>query len=146
TPGSVDRYSEINLFPGYQKLNGQQALAFVRYRHTDDDIYRNARQQLFLKAVRQQISKASLTDMQRILNAIVSNITIGRKGCGAPSEDTMFNYAQWLYGLPKGNVFQVHLTGLSNSYSSGLGDIVQPNQGAIAAAVHDFQHPNVQAA
>ena len=146
TPDSIDHYSEINLFPGYQRLNGRQALAFVRYRHTDDDIYRNARQQLFLKAVRQQISQASLTSMPRILHAIVSNIIIGRKGGGAPSEDTMFNYAQWLYGLPKGNVFQVHLDGLTNSYSSGLGDIVVPNDGAIAAAVHDFQHPDVQAA
>ena len=144
--GSFDRYSEINLLPGYQRLKGSQALAFVRYRHTDDDIYRNARQQLFLKAVRQQIAKADITSMPRILHAIVSNIVIGRKGGGAPSEDTMFNYGAWLYGLPKGNIFQVHLNGLSGSYSSLLGDIVVPNEGAIAAAVHDFQHPDVAAA
>ena len=143
--GSFDRYSEINLLPGYQRLKGSQALAFVRYRHTDDDIYRNARQQLFLKAVRQQIAKADITSMPRILHAIVSNIVIGRKGGGAPSEDTMFNYGAWLYGLPKGNIFQVHLNGLSGGYSSSLGDIVQPNDGAIAAAVHDFQHPDVAA-
>jgi LCP family protein required for cell wall assembly len=143
--GSFDRYSEINLLPGYQRLNGSQALAFVRYRHTDDDIYRNARQQLFLKAVRQQIGKADITSMPRILHAIVSNIVIGRKGGGAPSEDTMFNYGAWLYGLPKGNIFQVHLNGLSGGYSDSLGDIVQPNDGAIAAAVHDFQHPDVAA-
>jgi LCP family protein required for cell wall assembly len=145
SPGSFDRYSEINLFPGYQRLNGQQALAFVRYRHTDDDTYRNARQQLFLKAVRQQISQASVTAMPRILRAVVSNIIIGRKGGGAPSEGTMFNYGQWFYGLPKGNIFQVKLSG-TNAYSSSLGDIVVPNDGAIAAAVHDFQHPDVQAA
>jgi LCP family protein required for cell wall assembly len=143
--GSFDRYSEINLLPGYQRLNGSQALAFVRYRHTDDDIYRNARQQLFLKAVRQQIGKADITSMPRILHAIVSNIVVGRKGGGAPSEDTMFNYGAWLYGLPKGNIFQVHLNGLSGGYSDSLGDIVQPNDGAIAAAVHDFQHPDVAA-
>ena len=84
--------------------------------------------------------------MPRILHAIVSNIVIGRKGGGAPSEDTMFNYGAWLYGLPKGNIFQVHLNGLSGGYSDSLGDIVQPNDGAIAAAVHDFQHPDVAAA
>ena len=28
-------YATINLFPGYQKLGGYQALDFVRYRHTD---------------------------------------------------------------------------------------------------------------
>ncbi|MBA3717598.1 MAG: LCP family protein [Actinobacteria bacterium] len=145
SPGSIDRYSEINLFPGYQKLNGAQALAFVRYRHTDDDIYRNARQQLFLKAVRQQIGKASITDMPRILHAIVSNLVVGRKGGGAPSEDTIFNYAQWLYGLPKGNIFQVKLTGLTNGYSDSLGSVVNYDSTAMAAAIRDFQHPDVAA-
>jgi LCP family protein required for cell wall assembly len=146
SPGSIDRYSEINLAPGYQKLNGSQALAFVRYRHTDDDIYRNARQQQFLKAVRQQVSKLAITDMPRVLHAIVSNLIIGRRGGGAPSEGTLFNYAQWFYGLPKGNIFQVKLTGLANTYSSSLGDIVEANPGAIASAIRDFEHPDVSAA
>ena len=39
-------YATINLQPGYQKLGGYQALDFVRFRHTDSDLYRNARQQL----------------------------------------------------------------------------------------------------
>ena len=146
SPGSFDRYSEINLQPGYQRLSGSQALAFVRYRHTDDDTYRNARQQLFLKAVRQQISKASLTDLPRILHAVVSNIVIGRKGGGAPSDQTMFNYGQFLYGMPKGNIFQVKIDGITNSYDPGLGDVVEPNEGAIKAAVNEFQHPDVKAA
>jgi polyisoprenyl-teichoic acid--peptidoglycan teichoic acid transferase len=145
SPGSFERYSEINLQPGYQKLSGAQALSFVRYRHTDDDTYRNARQQLFLKAVRQQISKVGVTDMLRVLHAIVSNVVIGRKGGGAPSEETMFNYAQWLYGLPKGNIFQVKIDGIANTFNSALGDIVEPNPGAIAAAVREFQHPDVKA-
>ena len=38
-------YSSINLQPGYQKLCGANALSFVRFRHTDSDIVRNARQQ-----------------------------------------------------------------------------------------------------
>ena len=43
-------YATINLQPGYQKLGGYQALDFVRFRHTDSDLYRNARQQLFVRA------------------------------------------------------------------------------------------------
>jgi LCP family protein required for cell wall assembly len=42
-------YADIDLQPGYQKLNGTQALAFARYRHDDSDIYRAARQQLVLR-------------------------------------------------------------------------------------------------
>ena len=48
-------YATINLFPGYQKLGGYQALDFVRYRHTDSDLYRVARQQLFVRAFKDQI-------------------------------------------------------------------------------------------
>ncbi len=42
-------YSSIDVQPGYQKLCGTQALAFVRFRHTDSDIVRNARQQDFIR-------------------------------------------------------------------------------------------------
>jgi LCP family protein required for cell wall assembly len=41
-------YSSIDIQPGYQQLCGQQALQFVRFRHTDD-IVRNARQRDFLR-------------------------------------------------------------------------------------------------
>jgi LCP family protein required for cell wall assembly len=50
----ADNYSSIDIQPGYQKLCGDNqadsgALAFVRFRHTDTDIVRNARQQDFLR-------------------------------------------------------------------------------------------------
>jgi LCP family protein required for cell wall assembly len=47
-------FSAIHLQAGYQRLTGSDALAYVRYRHTDSDLFRNARQQEFLRqAVRQ---------------------------------------------------------------------------------------------
>ena len=42
-------YATIDLQPGYQRLSGLRALDFVRYRHTDSDFYRNARQQEFVR-------------------------------------------------------------------------------------------------
>jgi LCP family protein required for cell wall assembly len=44
-----NNYSSIDIQPGYQKLCGANALAFVRFRHTDSDIVRSARQQDFLR-------------------------------------------------------------------------------------------------
>jgi polyisoprenyl-teichoic acid--peptidoglycan teichoic acid transferase len=44
-------YANIDLEPGYQKLDGDQALAFARYRHDDSDFVRAARQQLLLRTV-----------------------------------------------------------------------------------------------
>ena len=42
----------IDIDPGYQKLCGKDALAYVRYRHGDNDLVRAARQQDFLRQVR----------------------------------------------------------------------------------------------
>jgi LCP family protein required for cell wall assembly len=50
-----EQYSEINVQPGYQLMCGKRALEYVRYRHTDTDIVRAARQQDFLSAARQRV-------------------------------------------------------------------------------------------
>src|SRR5271155_4788977 len=52
-------YTSINLQPGYQKLCYENALDYVRYRHTDDDFVRVARQQDFLRDLREQIDPAN---------------------------------------------------------------------------------------
>ena len=52
-------YSAIDLEPGYQRLNGRRALSFVRFRHTDNDFFRNARQQQFIKAPEAAARRAS---------------------------------------------------------------------------------------
>ena len=44
-----ENYATIDINPGYQKLCGQDALDYVRYRHTDNDLVRAARQQDFLR-------------------------------------------------------------------------------------------------
>ena len=51
-------YTSINLQPGYQKLCYENALDYVRYRHTDSDFVRVARQQDFLRDLREQIDPA----------------------------------------------------------------------------------------
>ena len=55
-----EQYSEINVQPGYQLMCGKRALEYVRYRHTDTDIVRAARQQDFLSAARQRVPVADL--------------------------------------------------------------------------------------
>jgi polyisoprenyl-teichoic acid--peptidoglycan teichoic acid transferase len=47
-------YSSIDVQPGYQKLCGVKALQFVRFRHTDSDLTRNARQQDFIRWAKDQ--------------------------------------------------------------------------------------------
>jgi LCP family protein required for cell wall assembly len=57
---AITDYSSINLQPGYQKLCGNDALSFVRFRHTDNDLVRNARQQDFIRWAKAQYSAAQL--------------------------------------------------------------------------------------
>src|SRR3954452_18000224 len=47
--GVAQQYATIDVPQGYQKICGQDALDYVRYRHEDTDIVRGARQQDFLR-------------------------------------------------------------------------------------------------
>src|SRR3954453_16283543 len=58
--GYGQNYAVINVQPGYQKMCGSKALDYVRYRHTDNDIVRAARQQDFLRQIRSQLSAGKL--------------------------------------------------------------------------------------
>jgi LCP family protein required for cell wall assembly len=48
-------YQFIDIQPGYQRLCGNKALAYVRYRHTDSDFVRVARQQDFIRQAKEQL-------------------------------------------------------------------------------------------
>jgi LCP family protein required for cell wall assembly len=48
-------YQFINIEPGYQRLCGADALSYVRYRHTDSDFVRVARQQDFIRQTKEQL-------------------------------------------------------------------------------------------
>ena len=58
--GGPGGYATIDLQPGYQKLCGSDSLDYVRYRHTDDDFVRAARQQDFLRQAKGQIGLGKL--------------------------------------------------------------------------------------
>jgi LCP family protein required for cell wall assembly len=53
-------YSSIDIQPGYQKLCGTTALSYVRFRHTDNDLVRAARQQAFVRQAKDQFGQANL--------------------------------------------------------------------------------------
>lgn len=50
-----EQYAAIDINAGYQRLCGLNALDYVRYRHTDSDFVRAARQQDFLRNARAQV-------------------------------------------------------------------------------------------
>ncbi len=70
-----EQYSEINVQPGYQLLCGKKGLQYVRYRHTDTDLVRSARQQDFISAARQRVSVQDLVFDQSGLIDIFTKYT-----------------------------------------------------------------------
>jgi LCP family protein required for cell wall assembly len=56
-------YAIINVRPGYQKMCGEKALDYVRFRHEDNDLVRAARQQDFLRQAKDQVGvRRTITD------------------------------------------------------------------------------------
>jgi LCP family protein required for cell wall assembly len=129
----------INLQPGYQRLNATQALAYVRFRHFDSDLYRVARQQLFLKALKQQItSSLDFGTVLDIVDAVERNVTIGRGGNKPLDLQTIKDYVYFARSLPPGHIFQAridNITGENELYAS---------QGSVDAAARDFVQPDVR--
>ncbi len=134
-------YATINLFPGYQKLGGYQALDFVRYRHTDSDLYRVARQQLFLRAFKDQI-KASTgpLELPEVIKTITKNVEVGVGGNSELDGKTVLRYALFAYSLPPGHFFQAKLEGLEENSSY---DILAPDAN-VRKAVQEFSNPDVE--
>jgi LCP family protein required for cell wall assembly len=131
--------SKINLWPGYQRVNATNALAYVRFRHFDSDIYRNARQQLFLKALKQQISsQMSIDTVLQIANAIEHNVVVGRGGNKQLDVSTLKDYLFFAHGLPSGHVFQSRIAGLS-----GYAEL-STDPSNISEAVREFVNPDVK--
>ena len=132
-------YAKINLRPGYQRLTGLRALDFVRYRHTDSDLYRNARQQLFVNAFKDQIqSSVSVFELPKVIKVITSNIEVGQGGGKDVSPKTVLRYAALAYALPAGHIFQARIDGLE-----GSADLYTTPEN-ISRAVREFRNPDVE--
>ena len=72
---SQQRIMEVNFDPGCQFLDGEEALAFARSRHQDDDYQRGRRQQIFLQQVRRQLDPlALLGNLNNLIAAAQENL------------------------------------------------------------------------
>jgi polyisoprenyl-teichoic acid--peptidoglycan teichoic acid transferase len=123
-----EQYSEINIQPGYQKLCGKKALQYVRYRHTDTDIVRSARQQNFLSQARHQISPTDLITDNHNLVDILTEYTTSDISSGT----TLLTLLDLLYELKGAEVQQIHFPAeLGPSY-------VYSNEDEIHHAAKEF--------
>jgi LCP family protein required for cell wall assembly len=103
--GGGGPYATIDVPAGYQKLCGQKALDYVRYRHLDNDLVRAARQQSFLGEAKGQIgvggvfsdraqllrifARSVRTDI-RSTRAVLSLLKLVAESSGKPVQEVQF--------------------------------------------------------
>ncbi|MBO0768229.1 MAG: LCP family protein [Solirubrobacterales bacterium] len=106
-PGTPDNYSSINIQPGYQPLCGHHlsssgALPFVRFRHTDSDKVRNARQQDFIRWARTNYSANDMVSNQGTLERIFGQHARTDRSLG--SIDGLVDLFNLVVGAQSGNL------------------------------------------
>jgi LCP family protein required for cell wall assembly len=122
------QYAEINVKPGYQLMCGKKALQYVRYRHTDTDIVRAARQQDFLSAARQRVPVADLVLGRNDLIQIFTEYTTS----DISDKETMLEVLKLFIASRNAEINEVDFPAeLSPSY-------VYASQSAIEGAVNQF--------
>jgi len=125
---SAEQYAEINVQPGYQLMCGKQALDYVRYRHTDTDIVRSARQQEFLSAARSRVSVKDLVFDQGELVEAFTDYTTSDISDGK----TLLEVLKLLGASRNSTINEVH-------FPAELGpSFVYTTPGAVEEAVQEF--------
>jgi len=130
-------YTSIDIPPGYQRLCDQTALDYVRYRHTDSDFLRVARQQDFLRQAKQQIGVSGLINHEdTLLRALHQSVQTDIHGTATILH--LFTLAAFSLGRPVRQVkFQANPDVTING---GSYVIASPQQ--IRATVTDFLNGN----
>jgi polyisoprenyl-teichoic acid--peptidoglycan teichoic acid transferase len=133
-----EEYSEINLQPGYQKLCYEHALSYVRYRHGDSDFVRVARQQDFLRALREQVSSSTLLSQVKHVAHVVGNAIV-TAGFSA-SADRVIDLAK-LIGFSQGKPLrQVKFRALDANAAVKGGSYVTSTKELEHQTLEDFLH------
>ncbi len=145
-------WAQINLHPGYQKLDGGQALSYVRFRHFDSDLYRTGRQQLFIEALksrlRSSISLSNVFSLPSLIGALKGNLEIAKAGGGAVTTHELLSYLGLAYHLPAGHLFRnaIPLDQFHYFTTTAGAAVESAPQSAIDQTVHEFLNPNVPSA
>ena len=134
---SLTPYATIDVQAGYQRLKGQDALDYVRYRHGDDDFLRAARQQDFLRQVKGQPSVRNLLkvqDMDRLSKVFSRYIQVDRS---FRSTKTLIGLLRLGFYLDGATVQTVRFRGLADAE----GVYVDSSPDQLRQTLDELMHP-----
>lgn len=127
-----EQFAAINIKAGYQKLCGYRALDYVRFRHYDSDIFREARQQGFLRQAKQQVGVTQLfTSAKKLKKIIANNIHTDSALSSGKNLQRLLTLAVKSSGKP---VYQVELNGVTTPTIGGASYVVVSNENLAKAA------------
>lgn len=136
TPTSA-QYQQINLQAGYQQLCGTQALEFVSYRHGDTSLVRDARDQSFLLAVKQEYGPTLIDNIGRFEQVFGRTVQTDASLHSASGLLDLIDTLVSSAGLPVRQVqFQANLAP-TNPLAADCA-CVTATPGQIEASVHSF--------
>ena len=130
-------YEPIDIQPGYQKLNGKDALSYVRFRHTDSDFVRINRQQLFISdAKAQSMNWGNITKIPELADVFASNTTsdIGRSD--------LLSLTKFILGLSRDRIQESQIPVLDNNGSGG--EFVTVDKKKFSEVMDAFVNPSFQ--
>ncbi len=144
---SPDNYSSIDIQPGYQKLCGDSqvrgALAFVRFRHTDSDIVREARQQDFLRWAKQNLPVSKLlSEKDRLLTIFGRHTTLDAQLKTLKGLIELFDL---VINADGDSLKQIPFPAALTAATGSAPDYVfKQSDQAVAAAWAEFMHPTAK--
>ena len=128
----------IDLLPGYQTLDGADALAFVRWRGDGTGDYgRIERQQQFITALTEKIKGMSMSQALNVVGAVMDSIETDM------SVRQMTSYGTTVLGMGTESIKTYSFVG-SELWLNGV-NYVEPNMAAITDIVNKMQHGEPEA-
>jgi LCP family protein required for cell wall assembly len=141
-----ERWAEINVRAGYQRLCGTQALSYVRFRHLDNDIVRAARQQDFLRAAKDQLRHEGVLKNLKPLARIFAKAT--ESDGDLQTSRGILRLAKLTVAASGKPVREIHFPatlvapGEGDPSTAFLGAYVTATPEQIRRAVREFLHPS----
>jgi hypothetical protein len=135
--GTADtNFSSINIQAGYQKLCDENALAYVRYRHTDTDIVRSARQQEFVRDAKDQYGQSRLIQNRDKLLKIFGQHT--QTDHDLHTVDGLINLFDLVAFSDSHSIREVHFPAILDNCAPPAPCYVSADPGAEARAYRQF--------
>lgn len=120
----------IHLKPGFQHLTGEEAMGFVRFRHSDSDLVRVQRQQTLLAALKAKLRQPqTLAKMPQLLDLLDSHVDSDL------TTDQKIVLARFIHDTPRADITMATLPS-----SEGNGPYVETNWSTATPMIETIFH------